>query len=142
MIVQKVNKEIWIKSQSLNTYIDDTLSQMAVWDKDHCHFKTFQTHEDTVANCEFAGFPLLLGNTGLILPVRRTRQQADDDNDPTEDSQDKPHLDAMKELGAAWASTMAQNMKARFPDMFFDRIIEKKQSASLSLPFSLLPNLQ
>ena len=126
-VLQVVNKEIWVKAQSLKTY-RETLDKMAGWDQSH--FKIFCTHEESVGNHEFAGFPLLVGNPGVILPRRRTRQGDDGTDEVEELPQDSP-LHAFKRLGISWAEAMSRSMDRRFSDAFFDRISNKEKSASL-----------
>ena len=87
--LQRVDYPIWLKAQALRDYIK-SLENMKLWD-DHdndetgCH-ATFCSYETDLQKCKYEGLPLLTSDVGLMIPLRRTRQQAnqevvDDDNE-------------------------------------------------------------
>jgi hypothetical protein len=137
--LQQVDHPIWLKAASLRAYIT-ALGEMQTWNHAEPQYhEEFFSHEAELEACIFADLPLLVADVGLMLPLRRTRQQADNDaTDP--DTGDTPVNQASKNVltrikhnGSIMAETMHRHMNERFPPTYFTEINNQKKSASLLL---------
>ena len=127
-VLQRVNATIWEKSQSLRSFME-ILDKMTAWENEQ--FMYFRTHEAALHNGEFANFPVLLSNVGLVQPLRRTRQMDDDDEVETEDDQIRAKLESIKQEVTNMTTIMSQKLNVRFSDDFFQKIRDKEDAASL-----------
>ena len=138
-VLQKVDMPIWDKARALKEYFL-TLEKQQAWEDQE--WKKVRHHEDEIMKCEFFGFPVLVGNVGLMIPRRRLRGQQEmetsDSNEESNSEETQPEHDPavekltrLKELASNLIQSMVQNMHNRFPHSFFLDIETKEKSASL-----------
>ncbi len=125
-ILQKVDHPVWSKANAVHEYIE----LLRTWDDSR--YQSFVHYQADLASCQFKNLPLLRNPTSLMIPLRRTRQLAA--NEEVEDDDDNGHdtsLVGLKSKGTALAASMQLHMNERFTQAYFDDIEQKQKAASL-----------